>query len=258
MKIKLYASITGLACLCAVAAPIANARELVSETRIKYNINSSDTKKVKVRLYDDDKVEVEVNSVWLKKQESVYKFKVNEPKDFFGMLVTFVPNGEDGSLKLEVMGLPFDISGKSIEAKVGFSGSEKLSIKISDSNTESMFVYCSVSKDADYKEIRAVKRKKDFFSLREERIDLLSEDFDSKVKFIFLKNGNLYETNSKNIFNNYMQVSTLPPLANCDDITSIKEETWNMRIEYFDFLLKCPEGQKAKKKKGGFSFFGLF
>jgi len=205
MKTRLCLFSAIFVCFCANVVTVADARELVSETRIKYNINSSDTKKVKVLRYDDD--EVELNSVWLKKEESIYKFKVNEPKDFFGMLVTFVPNNENGSLTLEVMGLPFDISGKDIEAKVGFSGSEKLTIRINDNKTESMFVYCSVSKDSDYKEIRAVKKKKEFFSLREERIDLLSENFDTKVKFIFLKNGSLYETSNKNIFNNYMEVS---------------------------------------------------
>jgi len=253
-----YFTFTILPLLILLSPPAVKANGLLSETRIKYNINSSDTKKVKVRRYDTGEIEVEIDSVWLDKKESLYRFKLNETKDFFELPVTFISHADGKALMLKVMGLIFDISGKNIEAKVGFSGNEKMTIKINDNNTDSLFVYCYVTGESKYKEIRAVKRKKEFFSLREEEIDLLSDNLDSVVKFFFLKDGKIYQTKKKEIFNTYPAISSMPLPANCDDIIDVKEKTWSMRIEYFDFLLKCQEGEKRKKKKKGFSFFGLF
>ncbi len=235
----------------------ASGKDLVRENRITYSLNSSDSKKVRVRLYDNDEVEVEVNSVWVEKKDSVFKFKINEEKDFFGIRVTFALGADEKSLIIRVMGLDFALLEDNINASVGFSGNEKLTIKINDEETKSLFVYSYISGDKTYREISAVKRKKEFFQLREEEIDLSSEEMESDIKYFFLDQGRIYRTDKENDFSKLPKLTNLQKAATCDEITTVKEKTWNMRIEYFDFLLKCQKGEKVTKKKT-FSFFGLF
>ena len=225
--------------LVIVLAPdqISSGNNIVYQKSVSYYINSVDDTpaRMSVKEFDDNTVEINLNCPLLEKKDQIYELPMGKEVDFMGIPLKLFHGDKDSGLNIEVFGAAFSFN-QVQDVYVGFTGGSKLRVVIKEKE-DRVVAFGSVSDDDIYLELLAVKSKKDFFKARSQYIDLAGGNYKGVNKYYFLRDGKIFQTDNADIFNNFGNCNT----CNCGELTKLKEQTWKLKLMYFDSVLKCGE-----------------